>query len=182
MNVRRRDFIALCLPAIGIATGLVAGVATTSWIAAAASKQPIDPHNWLKYVNVRFQYAICYPQHLLVPQGESENSDGQRFLSNEEDAQLVVYGTNNALNESLRQRLSDTQSRLAGPAGKVTYKVQKANWFVVSGQSGESIFYAKTLFSHGQFKSLELTYDRSSAALYDSLVGRFVSCFTDLAR
>jgi hypothetical protein len=92
-----------------------------------------------------------------------------------------VYGGNNALFQTLRERLSDTASRLADSSGKVTYKVQKANWFVLSGQTGQAIFYAKTLFSHDQFKSFELTYDRSAAALYNPLVGRIASCFTDLA-
>jgi hypothetical protein len=87
---------------------------------------------------------------------------------------------------SLRQGLGD-QGYIEGRNLAVEYRYadlafKKANWFVVSGQSGESIFYAKTFFSRGQFKSFELTYERSSAALYDSLVGRFVSCFTDLAR
>lgn len=167
--------------ALGIATGFVTGVATTGSIGAAASKQPSDRHNWMTYVNVRFQYAICYPEDLLVPQGEPANSDGQKFLSNKDNAELAVYGGNNALYQTLRQRLSDTANRLADSSGKVTYKVQKANWFVLSGQGGQPIFYAKTLFSQGQFKSFELTYDRSAAALYDPLVGRIASCFTDLA-
>ena len=93
-----------------------------------------------------------------------------------------MYGNNNALNETLRRVLSETGRRLAGSSGRVTYKVQKANWFVLSGQSGQSIFYAKALLSHGQFKSFELTYDRAAASLYDPLVGRFASCFRDLAR
>ena len=83
--------------------------------------------------------------------------------------------------DTLSERLSDTANRLADSSGKVTYKVQKANWFVLSGQTGQAIFYAKTLFSHDQFKSFELTYDRSAAALYNPLVSRVASCFTDLA-
>ena len=173
--------IIVYLFAVGIALGLVIGAAATNSIGAAAARQT-ERQNWATYVNVRFQYAICYPQDLLVPQGEPANSDGQRFLSNRDTGQLLVYGNNNALNETLRQMLSDTGSRLAGSSGKVTYKVQKANWFVLSGQSSQSIFYAKTLLSHGQFKSFELTYDGAAAALYDPLVGRFASCFRDLAR
>ncbi len=180
--MKRRAFIAVYLLAVAIATGLVTGLATTGLIGTAAAQQTSERHNWMRYVNVRFQYAICYPRDLLVPQGESDNSDGQKFLSSKDSGQLAVYGTNNALDETLGQRLSDMVSRLAGSSGKVTYKVQKASWFVVSGQNGESVFYAKTLFSHDQFKSFELTYARSAASLYDPLVGRFASCFTDLAR
>jgi hypothetical protein len=29
-------------------------------------------HAWKSYTDVRFQYAICYPEDLLVPQGESD--------------------------------------------------------------------------------------------------------------
>jgi len=166
---------------VGIATVLVTGVAAAGSIGAVAYKQPSDRHDWMRYVNVRFQYAICYPQDLFVPQGEPANSDGQRFLSNKDSAELAVYGGNNALDQTLSERLSDTANRLADSSGKVTYKVQKANWFVLSGQSGQAIFYAKTLFSHDQFKSFELTYDRSAAAIYNPLVARVSSCFTDLA-
>jgi opacity protein-like surface antigen len=168
---------------LAAATGaaLVSGTAAAAQVAAPASQQTNDRHAFARYVNVRFQYAICYPKDLLVPQGESANSDGQKYLSKDGGAELIVYGTNNALNETFRERLSETEARLAGAAGKVTYKVQKANWFVVSGQNEQTIFYVKTLSSHGQFKSFELTYERSAAALYDPLVSRFVSCFNDLA-
>ena len=89
--------------ALGVATGLVTGVAAAGSIGAVASKQPSDRHNWMTYVNDRFQYAICYPQDLLVPQGEPANSDGQRFLSNKDSAELAVYGGNNALFQTLRE-------------------------------------------------------------------------------
>jgi hypothetical protein len=130
---------------------------------------------------VRFQYKICYPADLMVPQGEPDNSDGQKFLAHD-GASLIVYGSNNALDEPLKKTLADTGSRLAGPSGKVTYKVLKANWFVVSGQNEQTVFYLKVLYSHGQSKSFELTYDRSAGALYEPLIGHLAACFTDLDR
>src|SRR5215469_6044695 len=50
-------------------------------------------HVWKRYTNVRFQYSICYPEDLLIPQGESQNSDGQKFLA-KDGAQLLVFGRN----------------------------------------------------------------------------------------
>ncbi len=117
---------------------------------------------------------------MFVPQGEAENSDGQRFLA-KDGAQLLVFGTNNALDESLKQRLLDT-ARLLGASGKVTYKVLKPTWFVVSGENDDTDFYAKTYYRRGQFKSFELTYEHSVAAMYELLIGRIVGCFTDLGR
>ena len=167
---------------IAAAIGVVLVAVATCSIGAPSSQRTADQHGWMTYVNVRFQYSICYPQDLLVPQGEAANSDGQRFLSSKDNVELAVYGGNNALDQTLRQRLSETASRLVGSSGKVTYKAQKANWFVVSGQSGQTIFYVKTILNRDQFKTFELTYDRAAAALYDPLVARFVACFTDLAR
>jgi hypothetical protein len=138
-------------------------------------------HTWKTYTNVRFQYAICYPADLLVPQGEAENADGQRFLA-KDGARLVVYGTNNALEQSLQAFLAQAELRLAGSSGSVTYKVLRNDRFVVSGQNGPDIFYAKTLSRHDQFKSMELVYDRAVAAAYAPLVDRLAGCFVDLAR
>ena len=148
--------------------------------ALQASQEAAD-HNWNTYTNVRFQYKICYPTDLLSPQGESENSDGQTFLA-KDGAKLIVYGQNNALNDSLKNTLQETASRLAGPSGKVTYQVLKPNWFVASGRGKDDIFYVKTLYSHDQFKSFELTYKDSQAAVYGPIVKRLSSCFADLAR
>ena len=129
---------------------------------------------------MRFQYAICYPDDLLVPQGESQNSDGQKFLANDGGA-LIVFGVNNSLHEFLKDVLTDTALRLSGRQGKVTYRVLKANWFVVSGQNDRFVFYVKTIYSHGQFKSFELTYPPTAAAVYGPLIGRLAGCFADLA-
>jgi hypothetical protein len=139
-----------------------------------------DPHFWKTYTNVRFQYSICYPEDLIIPQGEVENSDGQRFTGND-GATLIVYGRHNALGQSLKQIMDETSSRLAGKSGKVTYKMIKPNWFVVSGVNESSIFYAKTLRNHAQLKSFELTYSQASAATYQPLVPRISGCFHDLA-
>jgi hypothetical protein len=134
---------------------------------------------WKWYSNVRFHYAICYPGNLLQPQGESENGDGQIFRG-EDGARLSVYGRNNALNEKLSDVFAETQSRLVGRSGRVTYKLLKSTWFVVTGLNGPIIFYVKTIYSDGQFKSFQLIYNRSSAAVYFPVVRRMNSCFTDV--
>jgi hypothetical protein len=49
-----RERVIFYVLTLGITTGLVTGVATTGSI-GAASKRPSDRHNWMTYVNVRFQ-------------------------------------------------------------------------------------------------------------------------------
>jgi hypothetical protein len=137
-----------------------------------------DHHKWNVYTNVRFHYSVCYPQDLLSPLGEAENSDGQTFLA-KDGAKLVVFGQNNSLNEPLEDRLTDSASRLTGTSGKVTYRVIKPAWFVVSGQTGQSVFYAKTLYAGEQFKSFELTYGISESSVYKPIIGRLAGCFVN---
>jgi hypothetical protein len=158
-----------------------AAVAIAASCAAGMAQAPADVLRWKGYTNVRFQYSLCYPDGLLVPQGESANSDGQKFLAGD-GGQLIVYGHNNVLNEPLRDAFAAAGSRLAGPSGKVTYKVLRPDWFVVSGTNGATVFYAKTLYSHGQFKSFELTYGAAAAAVYEPVIRRLAACFADLAR
>jgi hypothetical protein len=173
MQLDRHAF-PIASPAILICTAVA--IAATS--ATGAAQAPLGP--WETYTNVRFEYAVCYPDRLLIPQGESDNGDGQKFLATD-GGQLIVYGSNNALDESLRERFAATGSRLAGASGKVSYKVLKPDWFVVSGQNGATVFYAKTLYSRGQFKSFELTYSESAAAIYEPVVRHLAGCFADLA-
>jgi hypothetical protein len=40
------------------------------------------------YVNLRFGYSVQYPADLLIAQGESDNSDGQRFVSKNGDESI----------------------------------------------------------------------------------------------
>lgn len=47
------------------------------------------------YHNIRFGYSISYPADSLIPQGEAENGDGQKFLSRDGRTEMLVYGSHN---------------------------------------------------------------------------------------
>ena len=142
---------------------------------AAAASASDDP-SWATYANSRFAYSICYPKNLLDPQGESPNGDGQKFVA-KDGGQLLVYGSNNALNESINDVFNRTASRLAGPSGKISYKAVKPAWFVLSGQHDSTIFYAKTLYGKDLVLSFELTYPSSQSSVYNPVAARLASCF-----
>ena len=144
-------------------------------LASSIQGQP----TWKDYVNVRFQYSICYPDNLLKAQPEAENSDGRPFVGNG-GAKLLVYGS-----EALRQTIvgseAETSEDLKGSAGRVTYEKHTATWYVLSGTSGNTIFYAKTIKSHDQFKSFRFTYPAASASTYNPIAAHLSQCFKDLA-
>jgi hypothetical protein len=79
---------------------------------------------------------------------------------------MLVYGSYNALNQTLRQLYSEETNPSADhPHRTVSYKTLKGNWFVVSGIEEGRVFYQKTMLAKGIFKTF-----RSFTSL--RLVGR----------
>jgi hypothetical protein len=144
-------------------------------------------HTYQTYHNARFAYSISYPADVFVPQGESDNGDGQRFLSKDGRAELIIYA-GYAINDSqdtLQKRFREaTAGRTAKqPQRVVTYKLIKDDWFVVSGREGGRIFYQKTIFKKaesnapGVFKTLRIEYDEAQNRDYGTIVARLVASF-----
>lgn len=131
------------------------------------------------YRNARFSYVISYPTDLLTPQGESDNGDGQKFLSRDGQVEMSVYGSENASDQSLRD-LYQSQLRREGndqSKSQVTYKVLRGNWFVVSGYERERIYYQKTISSGGVFKTFRIEYDKSRADVFDKVTKKVAASF-----
>ena len=144
---------------------------------AGASGAGAPQHDWQVYVNERFDYSLCYPADLFVPQGEPDNHDGQIFLA-KDGAKLTVFGSNNALFRTLS---TEMREQFADLAGKVTYKVVKATWAVESGVKGTNVFYGKILFVHDQFKIFTIVYPAGRGQIYQPIVGKISACFASTA-
>ncbi|MFT9014690.1 MAG: hypothetical protein ABF990_03000 [Acetobacter sp.] len=146
----------------------------------------LENDGWKIYANVRFQYQICYPSRRLKPQGESDNSDGQRFLASD-GGELAVFGWNNIsgfahgkeeLEASLSEAVEQAIPALKGSKGKVTYKVVKKNWAVFSGDDGQKKeFYVKIIKRDDQFISFEISYPRAKHSEYHKIVENIEQCF-----
>ncbi len=146
--------------------------ATTLLLAVACALMTVAPlavaGELAVYHNTRFDYSIGYPA-AFIPQGESENADGQRFLSPDGAAVLMVWAGFNVLETPLH---TEYKSALTDRHREVTYKVMQDNWFVVSGYEGERIFYRKTVLGRGgdAYFSFELLYPRERRQEFDPLV------------
>jgi hypothetical protein len=123
------------------------------------------------YTNARYSYSIAYPVGILIPQGESDNGDGQKFLSKDGRAELTVYGSNR-LDRSLQDEFQSAQEN-----GEVTYKLIKRDMFVVSGRANGKIFYRKTLLRGDVFKTFIIEYDEQERATFDSITARIARSF-----
>lgn len=139
------------------------------------------PTEFKKYGNVRFGYEISYPETILLPQGEAENGDGQRFLSKEGDVEMLVWGSNNALDETLKSNFQkDTKEKTREhPDKRVTYKRLKGNSYVVSGYIGEKIFYQKTMYIRDvdAFFTFYISYPKTKKTNYDPVVSKISKSF-----
>jgi hypothetical protein len=132
-----------------------------------------------EYCNDRFSFCMNYPA-TVVGQGEAGNGDGQRFLSKDKQTEVATYGmlvleeVNDDFNEQFKQ---------AGEGLKVTYKVVKPDWFILSGTDKKgNIVYRKTVMKKiaymGEEKAettvlqtLMITYPPSQQSVYGSYCG-----------
>jgi hypothetical protein len=173
---RGRHTIVLC----GV---LLSGLCLVALNLPGASKPASEPgaqvHKWARYINVRYRYSIEYPGDLLIPQGESDNSDGQRFTSKDGSSELAVWGEH-AIDAAKDVPISLSEAyaqQVAEGGNSITYKRAGKDWYVVSGRTGSKVFYRKTLAEGGDFKRFELTYPQSKKDRFDVVVGRISRSF-----
>jgi len=97
-----------------------------------------EPNSLNKYCNDRFEFCIEYPKS-FEGQGESNNGDGQIFISQDNQSKITVYGQlcvdNNNLDYYYNSVISDIN---------VTYKTIKNNNYIYSGKNAKGeIVYGK---------------------------------------
>lgn len=132
-----------------------------------------------QYCNARFGYCLSYP-NTFNGQGESENGDGQEFISADGKCSLLVYRDyREAFYESEAE--CKTQSYLSDITSdetkQVTYKKKAENFYVVSGFQGSMIFYQKTIFTEQGMMTAIFTYPTAQKAKYDSYCSKLLETF-----
>jgi hypothetical protein len=126
------------------------------------------------YQNARFGFEVHYPAPIFSPQGESDNGDGQRFISRDGKAEFRVWGTGMLPEETLGQAY---QKELADSSRTVTYKRLGQDFYVVSGVEGKEIFYEKIMHTEDRFLGLIMRYPSSARNDFDPLVSQIVKSF-----
>jgi hypothetical protein len=147
-------------------------LASVALIAAA-----MPDGDWETYANVRYGYSVCYPPNLLHAEREADNSDGRAFTSTD-GARLLVFGSNNVSESSLTAEAEAQANNYLGSNGKVTYRADRPNWIVISGEDGAGAeFYTKTFVRGDQFVAFQLKYPKTAAARYKPVIERLNRCF-----
>src|SRR2546430_1895129 len=115
-----------------------------------------------------------YPADLLIPQGESENGDGQVFREKSGSVEMRVYGGYNVSNETLRSRYAELIRKWNSG---ITYKVIRRDWFAVSGLVNGKIHDQKTIRRGDIFKTFEMKYDAVRGMTYNDVTDRTTRSF-----
>lgn len=137
---------------------------------------------WKSYENERFQFCVEYPTNFLKEMGESENHDGNSFANANESSEMRASGILNVLDESIEEAFASATENgtYYNDEQTITYKRQKDNWFVVSGNYYESIFYVKTVLKGDTFYTLYFEYHPSEEEKFKTIIKRttknFPSC------
>ena len=134
---------------------------------------PAEAMGWSHYTNVRFGYAIDVPPG-FTGQGESANSDGQKFKT--PTATLTVFGGNliaGDFESEVVQRERDAEhSRWT-----ITYQVSTPARASYSGKRGARVLYARmvALCKGTQFAMFELEYSSADIKTFSPIVDRLVA-------
>ena len=130
-----------------------------------------------QYTNARFGFTLSYPNNLFVLKRFSDNGDGITLYNSDKSLELRAYGS--WYGDDIRQIYRDEQGWAKDAGQKVTYKVLKKNWFVLSGTDRQkrTIFYLKTYFKDGKSVSFRLEYPLIDKAKYNSLVSMINKSF-----
>jgi hypothetical protein len=135
--------------------------------------------SYKQYCNARFGFCVSYP-NTFKGQGESDNGDGQEFISADGKSSLLVYRDGReAVYESEAECKSQSYLSDITPddTKQITFKKKGENFYVVSGYQGSMIFYQKTIFTDQGMMTAIFTYPGSQKTKYDSYCVKLFETF-----
>jgi len=158
----RTQLVALCL-LLGAAGCSESSTPTERPTPPAPPTESPDSPSFEVYRNGRFGYSVKYPTE-CIPQPESQNGDGRVFLC-PNGAELRVWGSWGGLHDNAASAFkAEKASR-----GNVTYELQKADWFVISGIQDKQVYYEKQFVTENGVSAMQLRYPQSQKGQFDPL-------------
>ncbi|WP_159010087.1 hypothetical protein [Bradyrhizobium sp. S69] len=138
--------------------------ATVAMLAPASAEQGYRP-----YRNWRFGVSAEVPSDWKAGR-EPDNNDGLAFTSPDGAATITVSGILNADDAPAAELIADEQRARDGET--VTYRKASARQVVISGTSGDMIFYRKAILSCNDqiVNHLLIIYPAAQKQAFDALV------------
>ena len=138
----------------------------------AGTARPVrtDAANWVSYRNAPFGFTVKYPADIFAPEAAQSDEHVKQFRSRDGRAALRIFGTPNLAGRTLVQYRTALIQERYGKAS-LHYAPQRNTWFVLSGFSGDDIFYERVTFACDR-RSLHgwtLVFPASERLLYDPI-------------
>lgn len=125
-----------------------------------------------KTFNHKFGYTIQLPNYFSM--GPLTASNIQYYTTDLDEN--IMIGVESLGEGSQTSIIKDYQTYLRTTEG-ITYKILKENWFVISGQNGNDIFYYKMIVKKNQTHFLMITYPKVQKDLFDNILPRISKSF-----
>ncbi len=149
------------------------------WLSTATAAPLPDPTAeepvWVTYANERLPFSIVVPASHFYALPAPPAGDGAVFVALDGSAEIRVWGAYNVLEQSLAELQQQALGEHTGD--RVTYRRQGSDWFVISGFSGQSIFYEKVILRADIVAGFVMTYPAAGRALFDQLLGSIAAGF-----
>ena len=153
-------------------------VATIAILCTLAATFPAEAQGWSAYRNERYGFSLSYPSAIFVVERTAQAGDGQVFIAPESDARLLVGALTNDAGYSAA-RYQDYVAQHSYGGYTISYRRLGANWFVLSGERENQIFYEKVMFtcSGRLINSFALIYPADKRHIFDPIVERVEDSF-----
>ena len=123
------------------------------------------------YCNTRFGFCVDYPATFGMGPAPT-NNDGREF-SDQDGFFMIASGMHNALDNSLIEEMKSQEEDF----DKITYRVKKKNWFVLSGYKDNDILYLKTYIGKEYIYHLYIRYPTELKTEYNTLLSTISRSF-----
>ncbi len=114
------------------------------------------------YCNARFDFCVDHPATFGMGPAPT-NNDGREF-SDRDGFFMIASGMHNALENSLIDEMKSQEEDF----DKITYRVKKKNWFVLSGYKDNDILYLKTYIGKEFIYHLYIRYPTELKTEYNN--------------
>jgi len=132
--------------------------------------------NYSNYYNVRYDYGIEYPD-ILIPQGETDSGDGQKFMTADGRSFMLVYRTFKALDGDNPPVETAFENDLK-LAENVYEKQLFTNYYIIKGKKDENSYYKQyTIFANDNYFDIYFEYPAESEQLFETISKRVFESF-----
>lgn len=129
---------------------------------------------YYRYVNARYGSAIDIP--VTVDNGwEANNGDGCSFADTATGAKFLVYSSHNVLSFDLKGMRNIDLVNANNP--KLLYQAQGKDWYILSWQEKDKIFYKKMYVTSSMYSSFVVIYPADKAEQYKPVIAHMEKSF-----